>query len=833
MCKKHPGRLRALLLCFLFLPIAFANAYTLKSGHPRIFVDQAKVNAIAQKCNTGGPYEKSFQALKTYFQQTALNPQSAYFPGFWDMGLQIAFIAMVEKAMGRDASSLINHITTNLWKADASGIYEFFGYDAIIYDWVYNDLTPAQRTLYGNKLGGYLTWGTGRAEVTITGGPYWYNQVWSACMGSSWSRDAIAPKTMIALALSGDNPTYNAQAAQFLQSFETQMPGVFTDKLNVLGGVWPEGPGHGGMVFEPYLTWEAWNFATSQNLFSLAAPTGFFREAPYWIHYSYMPHAGVMPHMEDTGPTVFRSVSTYQFQALHAWRFQDQYTQSWVKNALDANGLGWADMIWYDPSLAARNTTELPTAYHFAGADHVYMRSGWGSADDTWAMLASGPFFTGWGTWGENGTFQIVKDGLLAGNGGYQSYDMRLGSQQNIMLVYDPGEIYKCPDGPLPNDGGNQIPEMYHVNTPLTRGKILAYEHNTNYTYLGTDLTRSYSNTSEPDAVKRARNSHKIETYTRQFLYVRGTPEFFVVYDRVLADSAAFPKTWLLHVLNEPEILKGNAAATLSQEGAGYKSYSGADGAFCRVDSRDGQYWQTAKRGAMAVRTLLPLNAKVTKRGGTGYDMWGNPHDPNAANWVRSETGDQSNIDLCLWRLEVEPPDLAKYHRFLHVIVPYGDAEGKPKDVLLPRAGDFELTVTPQTDGLRLQLNGKVWEISFSSIGTMSGQIKITQAGTALVDAPFASSVLPNTMPTGSTLYTGIRFGPGREGYASPMPSGAVSPDGAWIVDVRGRTVKRLSGNEMYWNIAGASSMGSAQGIYFLLRSKDGRRSGRPIVFVK
>lgn len=836
MIKTHSSRLRALTFMFLLLPFAFAQGYTIKSTHPRIFVDQAKVNAIAQRCGPGGPYEKSYLGIKNYFQGTALNPANYQFPGMMDGRVQLAFLYLIEKASGRDASSILNHITTNMWKSDASGIGEYFGYDAIAYDWVFNELTPAQRILYGNKLGTFLTWSTGRPEVTLTGGPYWYNQVWSLFMGTSWSRDAIAPKTMVALAIAGDNPTYNAASAQFLQSFETKMPGEFTDKLNLLGGVWPEGPGHGGMLFELFLTWEAWNSATGQNLFSLASTTGFFREAPYWMQYSNVPHTGYMPHMDDVGPANFKIIETRLLRALHAWRFQDPYIQSGVKTALDSNWLSWTDIIWNDPTLAARSVTELPTAYHFAGANHTYVRSGWGSADDTWAMLASGPFFTGWGTWGENGTFQIAKDGILAGNGGYQSYDARLGSQQNIMLVYDPGEKFVCPDGPLPNDGGNQIPEMYHVNTPLTRGVDVAFEHNANYTYLGTDLTRSYSNTSENAGVIQFRNSKKMVSYTRQFVYVRGTPEFFVVYDRVLADSASFPKTWLLHVLNEPEILKGNALAILSNEGTGYKSYSGADGAFCRVDSRDGRNWQTAKRGAMAVRTLLPLNAKVTKRGGVGYEMWGNPHNPTAGNWGRTESGQESDIDLCYWRLEVEPPDLQKYHRFLHVLVPFGDAAGKPRDVLLPRAGDFELVVTPQTDGLRLQLNGKIWEVSFSTTGTMGGQIKISQAGTTVVDAPLTSSTLPNNVPAGSAV--GIGFDRGGKNPGAPVLMGAVSPDGVWIVDIQGRTVKRFSGNEPYLssgspNQIGWYPRGAAQGVYFLLQSKNGRRTGRPIVFVK
>lgn len=730
--------------------------YSLAPEHPRILLNKHSLREIASRCAEEGPFGLSYKALVHWVDRNPLDPKSPYYPRAY-CGPKIALAFLFEKELGRDGSRFLRHIKDVLWKADGEGIDGMdFGWDGIIYDWIYNDLTAEERQIYGNRIGRFLRNYTNTPEITLDGGTYWYNQTWGG-MGISWCRDGIAPKTMVALAIAGEKTDFEDDARRWLDSFAKRMPTEFVEKFDRLGGVWPEGPNHGNIIFAPFVTWEAWRSATGQNLFEKVSTTGFHREAPYWPAYATVPHTGQMPHLDDVGPAMFRDTDVSTIRAIHAARFRDGVTQAWTRSAIEKGQAAWADMIEYDPQVSAIPTEKLPTAFHFRGSGHAYMRSGWSGADDTWAVITAAPYFTSYGR-GQSGTgtFQISRQGTLAGHGGYQHHTSAgCPGSQNVLLVYDPQERYFGSSGQPSrwNDGGPQIPAIYHVQAPVPRGEILAYEDTDAYTYVGARLTRAYSSVHDDAAIRQATRSEKIREYTRQFVYVRGDPEFFVVYDRVSATKPDYPKTWLLHVQSEPEVLAGGKSAELAAEGPGWKSFTGADGAICRVTSRDGKYWQTSKRGALGVRTLLPRDARITKRGGKGFEVWGNPHDPHASNLHDPEPEfNQSDIDVCLWRIEVEPPDEAEDHRFLHVLVPCGDAEGRPTGELAPLLSAFHLTGDERRDGVRLNWEGTACEIAFDRAGPMGGSVAIRRGEGAPVTILLSSDVKANRVPAGLAI---------------------------------------------------------------------------------
>jgi hypothetical protein len=732
-----------------------AASYQVRSGHPRLFFDQAMLADLAKRCDAGGCFQASYENMKKGLAIRQMNPKSAYFPGSGSAELHIALACLIEQQLGRDGGRYLDHIKTRLWKADGAGIDVNFGWDAIAYDWLFSTLTPEERKCYGDRLGKCLRHYTNKPEITLADGTYWYNQTWSANMAKSWSRDGIAPKTMIALTILGEGTAYETDARAWLDSFAKRMPDEFVRKLDQLSGVWPEGPGHGSVVYEPFLAWEAWRFNTGEDLFARVAPTGFHREVPLWWIYGRVPHTGAMAHTDDTGPGSFFTAPQVPLRAIHAARYRDSISQRQVSNALSGGHGDWPDLVWFDPSVAAGDLTKLPLAYHFAGSGQVFMRSAWNDPDATWAMFSAGPYFTAYGTWGKNGTFQVCKQGVLAGNGGYMKTTMPPPINQNVVLVYDPKEKYFGHSGKeARNDGGPQMPQPWHVLEPLERGEILAFESSDAYTYVGADLTKAYSNRGADAETKARLGSEKIRGCTRQFLYVRGNPEFFVIYDRVDASNASFPKTWVLHTLNEPLITAGEKPAAAAGEGAGFKTFRGGDCAFCNVTSRNGKgQWQTAMRGALAVRTLLPENAVLTTRGGKGFEMWGNPHDAKAGNLTDEDMAHVFNdMDVCYWRLEVEPPDRQEYHRFLHVLIPYGDAAGKTLEALSPTARAFELSGDAEYDGLRLALDGTTWEIRFAKSGPMGGSVKIHKPGSPPQAASLATEIRPNVLPPGMAV---------------------------------------------------------------------------------
>lgn len=732
-------------------PTRSPEPYTLRTGHPRIFVDAESFRRIAARCGKDGPMETSYKTMIKSLD-LPMDPKTGYYPRAWT-GPSFGFAYQIEKNLGRDGSRFVRHIKEACWKADGSGIDGLdFGWDAILYDWVYDALTPEERTLYGNRIGSFLRHYTNVPEITLEGGTYWYNQTWAPVMGVSWSRDGIAPKTMVALAIAGEKTDHEEDARRWLASFARRMPEEFVQKLDRLGGVWPEGPNHGGCSYAPFITWEAWRFATGQNLFEKVARTGFHRESPYWKVYGTVPHTGHMPHLEDTGPGIFRGLDVSMFRAMHAAHYRDGISQGMAKSAVEKGAAGWADMIWYEPDVPVVKKEALPLAFHFRGSGHVYMRSAWQGADDTWAVFTAAPAFTmyGYGS-GGNGTFQISKQGTLAGHAGYELWSSAcIPNSQNVVLIYDPREKYFNTGGEAVkrNDGGPQVPNFYHAREPVKRGEIVAYEHTDAYTYVAADLTRAYSSVRDDEKTRQRTQSQKLREFTRQFLYVRGTPEFFVIYDRVRATDAGFPKTWVTHLQDEPEVLGAAGTLNAAQQGPGFKTYQGADGVLSRVASRDGKFWTTPKRGAVGLRTLLPKGARITKRGGEGFETWGNPHDPNAANsGADPERRKESDIDVCLWRVEVEPPDQAEEHHFLHVLVPYSDAAGKESGAFSPAPGAFKLVENASQEGVALETANGSWTILFNRRGSPGGAVSIRHGEKPAFTAPLANEVKPNAMP--------------------------------------------------------------------------------------
>ncbi len=728
--------------------------HPLSPEHPRIFADAASFRRVAALCDTGGLLEPSYQAMKRSLV-LPMDKTTGYYPRAWT-GPLFGFVYQVETALHRDASQYLNHVREAVWGTDGSKMDGLeFAYDGIIYDWIYDGLTPQERILYGNCLGRFLRHYTNVPEITLEGGTYWYNQTWGPG-GVSWSRDGIWSKTMLALAIAGEKTDHEEDARRWLASFAKRMPEEFLHKLDQLGGVWPEGPNHGSIIMAPFLAWEAWRVAMGENLFPKVERTGFHREAPYWGIYGTVPHTGQMAHLEDTGPGRFRGLALWQLRAIHASRYRDGITQGMTKSAVASGQASWADALWYDPSIPVVKEDRLPLAFHFRNSGHVYMRSAWQGADDTWAVFTAAPAFTmyGYGS-GGTGSFQVAKQGLLAGHAGYDLWSSScLPNSLNVVLVYDPKEKYFITSGEESgrNDGGPQVPNFYHSLTPVERGKIVAYEHRPEYTYVAADLTRAYSSVRDTPETKQRTGSEKLRDFTRQFLYVRGDQEFFVIYDRVCATDAAFPKTWLVHLQEKPEVLAGDRPPTITKEGPGFTTYEGATGVLSRVVSRDGGRWTTDKRGAGALRTLLPQNAQLTVRGGKGFETWGNPHDPNAADsGIDAERRVDSDIDICLWRVEVEPSQPSAEHHFLHVLVPYADA-ARGEGAFQPKPDAFRLVQDATHEGVSLETPQGALTVLFNREGAPGGTVTLRPRQGAARTISLAKEVRPNEVPPGLAI---------------------------------------------------------------------------------
>src|SRR6185503_17241326 len=181
----------------LVLACAFSlvqDGYQVRKDHPRLLVDDVK--AVVQR--SAGPLSDEYKALRSTADGVR-DPRNLATNGWGapDRLLSCALAACVERAAGRDGRKYVEVILKH-W-GDGSLISNQkgsqFGFHALAYDWIYEDLTPEQRVTYGDALGSWLSWYTNKAEIQLKYGDWFYNQTWGPShLNIMHSRDALTQK---------------------------------------------------------------------------------------------------------------------------------------------------------------------------------------------------------------------------------------------------------------------------------------------------------------------------------------------------------------------------------------------------------------------------------------------------------------------------------------------------------------------------------------------------------------------------------------------------------------------------------------------------------------
>ena len=176
---------------------------------------------------------------------------------------------------------------------------------------------------------------------------------------------------------------------------------------------------------------------------------------------------------------------------------------------------------------------------------------------------------------------------------------------------------------------------------------------------------------------------------TRQFLYLRGEREFFVVFDRVEATQPEFRRHFFLHVPTQPRV-EGHLSTWLSlPEG------DGDDEVLSHGRSR------------MFMQTLLPENAEIVARGGAGQEAWGHPLE-KTAQYNHTSAG-RLKPPICPWRIEVADPSAGARTFFLHIFEITDESAQKPTGVRLVLPAGVDI--------------GGQWQVRFNPDGPLGGQI--------------------------------------------------------------------------------------------------------------
>ena len=322
----------------------------------------------------------------------------------------------------------------------------------------------------------------------------------------------------------------------------------------------------------------------------------------------------------------------------------------------------------------------LPHARHFEKMGQVFMRSGTGK-NDIYCLFSCGGILEQHRHY-DALNFVIYHRGFLALDSGTRYREFENGQHlanyyaqtvaHNCVVVHQPGEpAARYWGGKVLGNHGGQHRQLGSV--------MKAFETNQDYVYVAGDATQCYQHglrrrQGQPDLPE------KCSLVTRQIVFL--TPSHFVIFDRVETTDASYRKDWLIHTAQEPKIAGKTICADHGE-------------------------------GRMFCRTVLPADAVLTAVGGPGKEFWA-----AGKNWsIVSDGLRPENLALMgQWRVEVMPGSPRKKDVFLHVIqVGEQTLEAMDKTELLEGDGVY---------GVCLTIGGQRWEVAFNSTGKLGGHIK-------------------------------------------------------------------------------------------------------------
>ncbi len=410
----------------------------------------------------------------------------------------------------------------------------------LAYDWLYNDLTPAQRDTIERAFVPYVR----DHKPTYNGAAAWlpYDVYYS-----------------YALAICGEGVA-DADAAEGLDISYRRYTERFLPALNEVGtggGV----DGYGGERTQiMYVMAEMFRSALNEDW---TAQSSFIQNSgEFWMHRL----RGDLRLLRVPGKYNLANTNMTEYYAYFAGTFRNPNWQALANRyredpeAWDPTS-AWQLILWYDPSIPS-DWPPAALSYRCTGSGMVFMRDTWDVGPASRAIHSG--FFCGPDLvrTRAQGHFVIARgaDNLLIDSGTYQHdvdnhympYYIRA-IAHNTLLVVEPLEDfgtftnYYNETFDIPNDGGQQESDrdLGCVKYPAAectygyRGEIDRFVDNGDYLYARSDMSASYSTT-------------KATRVTREFVYVR--PDIFVIRDLVRRRSPAYKTKAVFHMVDRPTV---------------------------------------------------------------------------------------------------------------------------------------------------------------------------------------------------------------------------------------------------------------------------------------
>lgn len=603
-------------------PAAFsvqpADTLTL-TPHPRLILDSATLATLIKRATSSNPQWTALKAqCDSYIGGTVEYPTGNTYPNLPNLGQGYQGSSYLPALLAEgmcyqvlktsDPTAAANYgakAVDILMKMSATGSQaqppctdngygiRFYGVGlGLGYDWVYDLLTPAQRT---------QIYTTANAWLTAWEAPNGCADFEYAHPQSNYFAGYFHAKVAIALATYGDNPSASAEWSDWLNNqFGKRVQPYYA--LHLAGGGWPEGYANYATlgILNMSLPLREVKTATGMDLVHAAAPYSFpVDSGDYAMHFTWPSrtyfddrdtnHSGSGP---DGQPPGMAQVGLFQ-ELLGAQDYWGSPHTAILRQYLNdvntaTNGFDtadpWLSFLSMDPNGTVAPVSGLPLSYLASGMGAVSARSDWGYGA-TWMSFRAGPYInnpaqgeeyfdqgslalvrggtplllnaTGWMVHDPNGTAD--ENNIYTDNyGSFSSSNIYSGNRQEENIFYVRNMSNGSPVEPF-----GQYAATTEANQVST--KVAAFEDGGSYVYvLATGLQDMYRSFSAGKAVVN---------WAREVVYLR--PSRFVVYDRTTAGSASYDQYMAWHFPANP--VTGSAPAGDNRLDVTYNgTYAGA-----------------------------------------------------------------------------------------------------------------------------------------------------------------------------------------------------------------------------------------------------------------
>lgn len=524
---------------------------------------------------------------------------------------------------------------------------------ALAYDWLYDQWSEPQRAALHDKLAEGCDYIIDiiRANRLSPYNVYLYNAPLQGLMAMS-------------LVFYGDDPRAEGCMRFTNDMWKNRVLPVWRQVMGKHGG-WHEGGEYigVGMGQAIYQLPALWRSATGEDLFSTEPGIrGFldfvvYRTRPDGFHFAW-----------GDGRYYDRPLND-QIPLAQEFRHAAAYTLAKPDRSLTPRAWPWGpfnDFSLHDEQAASR----LPLSKYFDGLGLVVARSDW-SPDATYVTFKAGDNY-----WShshlDQGAFSIYKGGALAIDSGF--YGPEYGSDHhmnytyqtiahNTITVTDPDDTIvarqKKGTREIANDGGQRrVGSGWGVEpAPLDvdewRAKAEIYHTGTmervtvqdGITIAVADVTPAYTNQYSGSGTFSHR-TRRVERFWRIFTY-DPVDDVIVIFDQIRSTNPAFTKRWLLHSIEQPEILADGFRLNIS------------------ADTRMGH-----AGGQLRAHVLLPEAARISALGGPGREFEVDGRNFDERGQIQRLAKMRKEIEPGAWRVEVTPAQATESDLFLTVLLP-------------------------------------------------------------------------------------------------------------------------------------------------------------------